>query len=89
MSGGVLIIDDYGWWQGSRQAVDEFLEKSGERLLLVRMSSGRNHRRRGPTLKLFRVGESYRRPAVFKKSAFCDAKGTETTGFCYIGVTET
>lgn len=22
--GGVLIVDDYGWWRGSRQAVDEF-----------------------------------------------------------------
>ena len=22
--GGVLLIDDYGWWQGSRKAVDEF-----------------------------------------------------------------
>jgi hypothetical protein len=21
---GVLIIDDYGWWQGARTAVDEF-----------------------------------------------------------------
>jgi hypothetical protein len=22
--GGVLIVDDYGWWRGSRRAVDEF-----------------------------------------------------------------
>jgi O-methyltransferase len=39
--GGVLLIDDYGYWQGSRQAVDEFIEKTGARLLLQRMSSGR------------------------------------------------
>ena len=39
--GGVLIIDDYGWWQGSRRAVDEFLDKTGEPLLLHRMGSGR------------------------------------------------
>jgi O-methyltransferase len=39
--GGVLLIDDYGWWQGSRQAVDEFLEKTGARLLLLRMAEGR------------------------------------------------
>lgn len=39
--GGVLIIDDYGWWQGSRQAVDEFLDSAGERLLLHRIASGR------------------------------------------------
>jgi hypothetical protein len=39
--GGVLLLDDYGWWQGSRQAVDEFLETTGERLLLLRMAEGR------------------------------------------------
>ena len=41
VSGGVLLIDDYGWWQGSREAVEEFLRKTGERLLLLRMASGR------------------------------------------------
>ncbi|MEV6654602.1 TylF/MycF/NovP-related O-methyltransferase [Streptomyces sp. NPDC051219] len=41
VSGGVLLIDDYGYWQGSRQATDEFLEKTGERLLLLRMDEGR------------------------------------------------
>ncbi|CAM5580846.1 hypothetical protein SBADM41S_10823 [Streptomyces badius] len=35
------MIDDYGYWQGSRQAVDEFLEQTGERLLLLRMDEGR------------------------------------------------
>jgi hypothetical protein len=39
--GGVLMIDDYGWWQGSRRATDEFLERTGEPLLLLRMGSGR------------------------------------------------
>ena len=39
--GGVLLIDDYGWWQGSRQAVDEFLRETGTRLLLLRMDEGR------------------------------------------------
>jgi O-methyltransferase len=39
--GGVLLIDDYGWWKGAREAVDEFLEESGGRLLLLRMASGR------------------------------------------------
>jgi O-methyltransferase len=29
--GGVLIVDDYGWWEGSRRAVDEFF--GGEVLL--------------------------------------------------------
>ena len=41
VSGGVLMIDDYGFWKGSREATDEFMERTGERLLLVRMDSGR------------------------------------------------
>ncbi|CAM5400959.1 hypothetical protein AFEL58S_02034 [Afipia felis] len=32
--GGVLIIDDYGHWDGARRAVDEFIENSGHRILL-------------------------------------------------------
>ncbi|MEP6463445.1 MAG: TylF/MycF/NovP-related O-methyltransferase [Frankiaceae bacterium] len=39
--GGVLLIDDYGWWLGSRQAVDEYLAETGARLLLLRMDEGR------------------------------------------------
>lgn len=39
--GGVLLIDDYGYWEGSRKAVEEFLDATGERLLLLRMASGR------------------------------------------------
>ena len=34
--GGVLIIDDYGHWAGSRQAVDEYLAEHGIHLLLNR-----------------------------------------------------
>ena len=41
VSGGVLLIDDYGHWAGSRKAVDEWLEKTGERLLLCRVGKGR------------------------------------------------
>ncbi|WP_353510045.1 TylF/MycF/NovP-related O-methyltransferase [Intrasporangium sp.] len=40
-SGGVLLLDDYGWWEGAKTAVDEWLEKTGERLLLLRMAEGR------------------------------------------------
>jgi hypothetical protein len=40
-SGGVLLLDDYGYWEGAREAVDEFLATTGERLLLTRMASGR------------------------------------------------
>lgn len=39
--GGVLIIDDYGHWAGSRKATDEFLEALDEPLLLHRMGTGR------------------------------------------------
>ena len=39
--GGVLIIDDYDYWEGSRQATDEFLAASGARLLLVPIDTAR------------------------------------------------
>ena len=37
--GGVLIIDDYGYWSGSRKATDEYVEEHGVPLLLVRVDS--------------------------------------------------
>ena len=41
-SGGVLILDDYGHWQGARSAVDEYLATNGIHLLLSRTdASGR------------------------------------------------
>jgi O-methyltransferase len=40
-SGGVVIIDDYDYWEGSRKAVDEFIARTGARLLLAPMGSGR------------------------------------------------
>jgi hypothetical protein len=39
--GGVLIIDDYDYWEGSRKAVDEFVAETGARLLLVPIDTGR------------------------------------------------
>jgi O-methyltransferase len=39
--GGVLIIDDYDYWEGSRKAVDEFIAERGLRLLLVPIESTR------------------------------------------------
>jgi O-methyltransferase len=35
--GGVLIIDDYGHWKGSRRAVDEYFEGLGVTVLLNRV----------------------------------------------------
>jgi O-methyltransferase len=35
--GGVLIIDDYGHWQGARKAVDEYIKKNEIRILLNRI----------------------------------------------------
>jgi hypothetical protein len=37
--GGVLIIDDYGYWKGARKAVDEFLSALPEPVLLHRIDS--------------------------------------------------
>jgi O-methyltransferase len=39
--GGVLIIDDYGTWKGSKDATDEFVAETGEPLLFVRTGRGR------------------------------------------------
>jgi hypothetical protein len=37
--GGILILDDYDYWQGCRQAVDEYLEEFKPRLLLHRIDA--------------------------------------------------
>ena len=38
VSGGVLIIDDYGDWQGARKAVDEYMGEIGRPMLLTRVN---------------------------------------------------
>jgi len=35
--GGVLIIDDYGHWQGARKAIDEYLAGQARREYLYRI----------------------------------------------------
>lgn len=35
--GGVLIIDDYGWWAGAKKAVDEYFEKNNIPIFLSRI----------------------------------------------------
>ncbi len=35
--GGVLINDDYGFWQGARQAVDEYSARNSQKILLNRI----------------------------------------------------
>jgi hypothetical protein len=37
VSGGILIVDDYGHWQGCRRAVDEYFSKHDIRIFLNRM----------------------------------------------------
>jgi hypothetical protein len=37
VSGGVLIIDDYGWWEGARRAVDEYIAENNLPILLNRI----------------------------------------------------
>ena len=39
VQGGVLIIDDYGHWEGARKAVDEYLAALGLTLFLGRVDS--------------------------------------------------
>jgi O-methyltransferase len=39
-SGGVLIIDDYGYWRGARQAVDEYIRENELALLLIPIDHG-------------------------------------------------
>jgi O-methyltransferase len=40
--GGILIIDDYGWWGGAREATDEYFDMHPPRPFLVRVDdSGR------------------------------------------------
>lgn len=47
--GGVLIIDDYGHWEGARKATDEYLAATGTRLLLHRIDGdGRLAVKQGP-----------------------------------------
>jgi O-methyltransferase len=36
-SHGILIVDDYGDWQGARLAVDEYFERNGEPIFLSRI----------------------------------------------------
>jgi O-methyltransferase len=38
-SGGVLILDDYGYWQGARRAVDEYVAENNIQLLLNRIDN--------------------------------------------------
>ena len=35
--GGVLIVDDYGHWQGARRAVDQFFSETKSPILLNRI----------------------------------------------------
>ena len=35
--GGILIVDDYGYWQGARKAVDQYIEENQLKILLTRV----------------------------------------------------
>lgn len=39
--GGVVLIDDYGWWEGARDAVDHYFKGAGQHLFLAPVGSGR------------------------------------------------
>ena len=35
--GGIVIIDDYGWWEGAKKAVDEYILKNNIKIFLSRV----------------------------------------------------
>jgi len=35
--GGVLIVDDYGHWQGAKEAVDEYFKEQNRKIFLIRV----------------------------------------------------
>ncbi|HZB35934.1 MAG TPA: TylF/MycF/NovP-related O-methyltransferase [Gaiellaceae bacterium] len=37
--GGVLIVDDYGWWRGAAEATDEYFRANGPTPFLVRIDA--------------------------------------------------
>lgn len=37
VKGGIIIIDDYGHWQGCKRAVDEYIDRNNLELLLIRV----------------------------------------------------
>ena len=37
--GGILIIDDYGYYKGSRKATDDYLMKNNVKILLNRINT--------------------------------------------------
>lgn len=39
VSGGVLLLDDYYWWSGSRQATDEYFQKINKSPLMIKVDS--------------------------------------------------
>jgi hypothetical protein len=41
VTGGIVIFDDYDYWDGAKLAVEEFIEETGIRLFLAPMASGR------------------------------------------------
>ena len=52
VEGGVLLLDDYGYWLGSKKAVDEYVQENGIRALLVRLDhSGRIALKNPPSVK--------------------------------------
>lgn len=40
VKGGVLIIDDYGTWEGQKKAVDQYIKENNIKILLTRVTDG-------------------------------------------------
>jgi O-methyltransferase len=64
-NGGVLIIDDYGHWEGARRAVDEYFEKHGIGMMLHRLDyTGRIGIHHTSVSKINSVSRSEKEPAL-------------------------
>jgi len=40
VKGGVLVIDDYGTWEGQKKAVDQYIKENNIKILLTRITAG-------------------------------------------------
>jgi len=55
--GGVLLIDDYGYWKGSKKAVDEYISATGTQIYLARIDHSCRIGIKAPSLMSIRRGK--------------------------------
>ena len=47
--GGVVVLDDFGWWEGCREAFYDFCSRHGEKPLLERVDCDQAYWIKGKT----------------------------------------